>query len=93
MSDSHLQKISFGKNGTDDVRYDKIESTLPVSLRESIHAFLKGKEKYESGMGYHEFDMDYCDLQTEINICEVEQMITLEEAWYLRRKYLGLERN
>lgn len=74
----------MGKNHTN--------STLPQFLRESINAFLVGKEKYESGMGYTEFDMDYCDLQTDINVCEVEQMITPEEAWQLRERYLGLQK-
>lgn len=69
-----------------------IDSTLPKFLRESIEAFLVGKEKHESGMGYSEFDMDYCDLQTDINVCEVEQMITSDEAWALRERYLGLQR-
>lgn len=69
-----------------------IDSTLPKFLRDSIEAFLIGKEKYESGIGYYEFDMDYCDLQTDINVCEVEQMITSDEAWELRQRYLGLQR-
>lgn len=68
-----------------------IDSTLPPFLQESIKNFLIGKEKYEKG-GYHEFDMDYCDLQTDINVCEVEQMITSDEAWELRELYLGLQR-
>lgn len=67
----------------------KIDSTLPKFLRESIKAFLIGQEKYERG-GYYQFDMDYCDLQSDINVCEVEQMITSDEAWELRERYLGL---
>lgn len=70
----------------------EIDSTLPQFLRESIEAFQLGKEKHESGTGYSEFDMDYCDLQTDINVCEVEQMITSGEAWQLREKYLGLQK-
>lgn len=70
----------------------EIDRTLPQFLRESIEAFQIGKEKYESGIGYSEFDMDYCDLQTDINVCEVEQMITSDEAWQLRKKYLGLQK-
>lgn len=69
-----------------------VDSTLPDFLKKSIEAFLIGKEKYESGTGYSEFDMDYCDLQTDINVCEVEQMITPDEAWNLRERYLGLQR-
>lgn len=70
----------------------KIDSSLPEFLKESIRAFLLGKEKYEKGIGYTEFDMDYCDLQTDINVCEVEQMITSEEAWKLREQYLGIQK-
>ena len=69
----------------------KIDSTLPPFLRESIKAFLVGQEKHKKG-GYYQFDMDYCDLQSDINVCEVEQMITADEAWKLREQYLGLER-
>ena len=65
---------------------------MPELLKESIAAFLVGKKKHESNIGYHEFDMDICDLQSDINVCEVERMITSDEAWYLRRKYLGQER-
>lgn len=78
----------------DSKSMEKIEmdSTLSKFLRESIEAFLIGKEKHENGIGYSEFDMDYCDLQTDINVCEVEQMITSDEAWRLREKYLGLQK-
>jgi hypothetical protein len=48
-------------------------------------------EKMEKG-GYFEYDMDWDDLYSTINICEVEQLITPDEAWNLREKYLGLER-
>lgn len=70
----------------------RIDSSLPQFLRESIEAFVLGKEKYEKNIGYTEFDMDYCDLQTDINVCEVEQIITPDEAWKLRECYLGLQR-
>ena len=32
------------------------------------------------------------DLQASINIAEVEQIISAEQAWYLREKYLRMER-
>lgn len=83
--------IHKGKAGVKMEKYCT-DSALPLFLRESINAFLEGKEKYESGVGYTEFDMDYCDLQTDINVCEVEQMITPEEAWQLRERYLGLQK-
>lgn len=62
---------------------------FPPFLQESINNFVIGQEKYEKG-GYYEFDMDYCDLQSSINICEVDRVISSETAWRLREKYLGL---
>lgn len=67
-----------------------IDSSLPQMLQDSIKAFLIGKAKYESNGGYYQFDMDFCDLQTDINVAEVEQMISPKEAWKLREKYLGI---
>lgn len=84
LRDSNSEEIIRADGG--------IDSTLPQFLRESIEAFLIGKEKYESGTGYYQFDMDYCDLQSDINVCEVEQLITSEEAWKLREHYLGLQK-
>ncbi|MEI3121022.1 MAG: hypothetical protein V8S86_08575 [Eubacteriales bacterium] len=34
------------------------------------------------------WDCDYCNLQTDINNAEVNQVISSEQAWYLREKYL-----
>ena len=31
------------------------------------------------------WDCDYCNLQTDINNAEVNQVISSEQAWYLRR--------
>ena len=31
-------------------------------------------------------------MQSDINAAEVDQMITSEQAWFLREKYLGLSR-
>ena len=67
-----------------------IDTSYPDFLKKSIEAYLCGREKHESGRGYFEFDMDYCDLQTDINVCEVEQLISPSEAWMLRKKYLGI---
>ena len=48
--------------------------------------------KLDRGEEYYEWDCDFCDLQSSINAAEVEQIISPDQAWYLREKYLGLER-
>ena len=53
-----------------------LECGLPDFLRESIA----------------QMDCDYCNLQADINNAEVNQVISSEQAWYLREKYLRMER-
>ena len=52
---------------------------------ESINNFTDEKNK-------HVYECVYMELQSEINVCEQEQLITPEQAWFLREKYLGLDR-
>lgn len=35
--------------------------------------------------------LDWCVLNSNINIFEVEGIISSEQAWYLREKYLGMK--
>lgn len=58
---------------------------LPKWLEESIDNYLKNKETTL-------WDCYYCELQSDINVAEVEGMITSEVAWVLREKYLGLKK-
>ena len=46
--------------------------------------------EYEQNKETSLWDCYYCELQSDINVAEVEQIITSEQAWYLRRKYLGI---
>ena len=68
------------------------EHNLPPFLTISINAMKDAWEKLDRGEEYTLWDCDYCDLQSSINIAEVEQIISPDQAWYLREKYLGLER-
>ena len=68
------------------------ECDLPQFLSDSIEAMKKAWEKLDRGEEYYEWDCDFCDLQSSINAAEVEQVISPDQAWYLREKYLGLER-
>ena len=69
-----------------------LECGLPPFLIESIQAMVTAWEKLDSGERYMRWDCDYCNLQSDINSAEVNGGISAEQAWYLREKYLGLER-
>lgn len=67
-----------------------LECGLPEFLRESIAAMAEAWRKLDAGEPYFRWDCDYCSLQSDINVAEVEQLISPEQAWYLREKYLFL---
>lgn len=69
-----------------------LECGLPQYLRESIDRMRAAWERKEREGVYLRFDEDYCELQSNINCAEVNQEISSDQAWYLRGKYLGLER-
>jgi len=69
-----------------------LECGLPDFLRQSIHIMEEAWEKLDNGVEYLHWDGDYCSLQTDINNAEVNQIISPEQAWYLREKYLRMER-
>lgn len=68
------------------------ECDLPPFLKTSIKAMKEAQVKLDRGEEYYDWDCDFCDLQSSINVAETEQIISPEQAWYLREKYLGLER-
>lgn len=68
-----------------------LEKGLPPFLAESIEQMVLAWKRKETE-GYTDWDCDYCNLQSDINIAEVENLITSDQAWYLREKYLYLER-
>lgn len=62
---------------------DELEVNLPKWLSESISTYQNGKD---SSL----WDCLYCELQSDINVAEQEQLITTEQAWFLRKKYLEI---
>ncbi len=86
----------------DDEEYDSesglpkdksyLECGLPAFLTESIRAMQEAWDKLDRGEEYNLWDCDYCCLQSDINNAEVNSIISSEQAWYLREKYLGLKR-
>lgn len=73
-----------------DKRY--LECDLPPFLEESLEQMKKAWAKIDNGEEYLQWDCDYCELQADINNAEVNLMISEEQAWYLREKYLRIER-
>ena len=69
-----------------------LECGLPQFLKESLEAMKIAWRKIDSGEEYLRWDCDYCSLQSDINSAEVNQIISSEQAWYLREKYLRMER-
>lgn len=69
-----------------------LECNLPDLLIESIERMKIAWGKYDNGKR-SDWDCDYCELQSNINIAEVEQLISSEQAWYLREKYLRMSRD
>ena len=53
----------------------------------------KAWARLDKGEKYLRWDCDYCNLQSDINIAEVESLISSEQACYLREKYLRIQRN
>lgn len=71
---------------------DYLECGLPEFLQESINTMIEAWDKIDKGEKYYHWDCDYCNLQSDINIAEVNQAISPEQAWHLREKYLRMER-
>lgn len=69
-----------------------LECGLPPFLEDSVNAMKTAWDKLDRGEKYLRWDCDYCNLQTDINNAEVNQIISPEQAWYLREKYLRMER-
>lgn len=69
-----------------------LECGLPPFLWDAIVAMQSTWEKLDRGEECPHWDCNYDELQSDINMAEVEQVISSEQAWYLREKYLRMER-
>lgn len=79
-----------GSGCPEDQRY--LECGLPDSLRKSIEAMQKSWAIEDSGKRDLHWDLIWCELNADINSAETDGLITSEQAWYLRKKYLRMER-
>ena len=69
----------------------RFEKGLPNYLRKSIEAMTASWQIKDAGGNDIHWDLNWCDLNADINSAETEQEISSEQAWYLRRKYLRME--
>lgn len=69
-----------------------LECNLPPFLADSLSVYRDALMKQQTGAVVTLMDCYYCELQSDINSAEVNNIISSEQAWYLREKYLGLER-
>lgn len=65
---------------------------LPPFLINAIKKMERAWEHLEKNDGYTMWDADFCELQSEINIAEVDKIISNERAWELRKRYLKITR-
>ncbi len=72
-----------------DKRY--IETNLPGYLKESISLMEKSWAKLDKGDTDLHWDAAWCNLNADINVAEVDHIISPRQANYLREKYLRME--
>ena len=87
----------------DNARYDRetglpkdesyLEKGLPGYLQKSIAAMQASWKIVDSGKRDLHWDLVWCELNADINSAETEQEISSDQAWYLRRKYLRMEKD
>ena len=68
------------------------ECGLPKDLKNSINNMKKSWEIVDSGKNDIHWDLYCCALNADINYAEVENLISSEQAWYLRSKYLRMKK-
>lgn len=86
-----LDEVDSVANDGKPINKDYLEANLPKLITDSIKKINKSWKLKDKGI-YSTWDSDYCELQSNINICETGNLISSEQAWYLREKYLRMER-
>ncbi|MFR5875267.1 MAG: helix-turn-helix domain-containing protein [Eubacterium sp.] len=69
------------------------ECGLPKYLQISLDNMKNSWKIVDSGEDDLHWDLYWCELNADINSAEVDKTISAEQAWYLREKYLRMERN
>ncbi len=87
-----LEKAAYDDETGLPLSQGYLECGLPDFLAASVDNMRTAWERIDRGEKYLRWDCDYCTLQSDINNAEVNQLISSEQAWYLREKYLRIER-
>ncbi len=69
-----------------------LEYDLPEYLKDSIKQMIDSWELFDKDQKDMNWDLNWCELNADINSAEVEQEISSEAAWYLREKYLRMKK-
>lgn len=69
-----------------------LECGLPPYLQISLEHMKKSWEIIDSGEDDLHWDLYWCELNADINSAEVDRVISTEQAQYLRKQYLRMER-
>ena len=87
----------------DNARYDRttglpkdetyLGKGLPAYLKKSIEAMQASWAIVDKGEKDLHWDIYWSELNADINSAETEQEISNDQAWYLRRKYLRMEKD
>lgn len=85
-----FQAAEYDGNSGLPVDRTYLECGLPEYLQESLEQMKIAWRKRDSGEEYLRWDCDFCNFQSDINSAETEGMISSEQAWYLREKYLRI---
>ena len=67
-----------------------LEYGLPEYLQISLDNMKKTWKILDSGIRTNTWDLYWCELNADINSAEVDELITHEQADYLRRVYLRM---
>lgn len=69
-----------------------LEKGLPPYLQQSLEQMIESWKIIDRGEKDLHWDLNWCELNADINSAEVDQIISSEQAWYLREKYLRMVR-
>lgn len=90
MSNNEREENEIDETTGRPIDKSYLECGLPDWLVKFIEKLNVSWEKVDNGEECWSWERDWCELQSEINVAEVEQLISSEQAWYLREKYLRL---
>lgn len=70
----------------------RTELLLPESVRQTIAKYEQSLALYEAGKPDYRLDCYFEELNSDFNVLEVDGILSSDQVWYLREKYLGRRR-